>query len=117
LQSGDPELIDAVAGDLAIEDAAPKGRCKNLRDGMNAVRVAHAEGIQEDGDGLPIYPDAVTQRDSADVTLVELDVLVAPKRKGTLKNRARLTYDNAQAKWRGSKGLLKALCAAEGSGK
>jgi hypothetical protein len=116
LQTGDADLVETVAADLPIEDQ-PTGRCKTLRDGMNAVRVAHAAGLEDDGQRLPIFPDAITQRDSAGVTVLEVDVLVAAKGKDKVKNRARLTYDNEHAKWRASNGLLTALCAAERSAK
>jgi hypothetical protein len=108
LQSGDADLVETVAGDLATEDA-PKGACRTLRDGMKAVKTAHAVGLQEDGGRLPIYPDVVTQRDSAGVTVVELDLLVVPKAKARVKTRARLTYDNEGGKWTSSLGLLAGL--------
>src|ERR671914_121129 len=36
LQSGDAGRIDIAAGDIPIEEAAPSGRCKTLRDGVEA---------------------------------------------------------------------------------
>ena len=114
LQSGDGARIDELAGDVAIEEPAPSARCKTLRDGVDAVRQAHASGLQETGGVLPIFAEGVTQRDSADMTVAELQFLVAPKGMAETRTPARLTYDNREAKWRGSKGILKGLCAAAG---
>jgi hypothetical protein len=114
LQSGDANLIDVATDGLATEEAAPSGRCRTLREGADAVRGAHAQGLQDDGGRLPIFVESVAQRDSADMTVAELQLVVAPKGKPEIRTPARLTYGNREAKWRSSKGILKGLCAAAG---
>jgi hypothetical protein len=115
LQSGDQDRIDELTGELAIEDA-PGGRCKTFRDAVEAVRSAQGQ-VKAAGEALPIYVEAISQRDSADLTVVELQLLVAPKARDQVRTAARLTYDNGGGKWRASKDLVKGLCAAGGNGK
>jgi hypothetical protein len=114
LQSGDAERIDVAVADISIEEDAPSSRCKTLRDGVEAVRSAHAFGLQETGGVLPIFAENLSQRDSADMTVAELELLVSPKGKAAIRTPARLSYDNREGKWRSSKGILKGLCAATG---
>jgi hypothetical protein len=114
LQSGDAERIDIAVSDIPTEETAPSSRCKKLRDGVDAVRGVHALGLEETGGVLPIFAEGVTQRDSAEMTVAELQLVVAPKGKAQVRTPARLTYDNREAKWRSSKGILTGLCAAAG---
>lgn len=110
LQSGDPDLFDLVVGDLAIEEQPRDASCRSVREGMQAVKTMQTSRREEPTAALPIYGDRITQRDSAEATIAEFQLVVIPKGGSEARSPARLTYDNSEARWRTSKGIVEGLC-------
>lgn len=114
LRSGDPDFFESVAGDLVMEDRPLDASCRSVREGMQAVKAMQASRREDPSAALPIYGDRITQRDSAQMTIVELQLVIIPKGGPEVGTPARLTYDNSEARWRTSKGIVESLCASGG---
>lgn len=117
LQRGDTAEIDRALGGVEWRDADDDSRSRvQCRSVGRAVATLAARGARSLNDSLlPVFFQEPSFRDSGDVGLVDVTLVVSGGSQRTGTARVSLVYRDSAAQWTSARGLLKGLCDATGA--